>query len=106
MGAVTEIAQAVAESLLGSNAAGFSRAMKDRQESPDAKSRAQKRSLGNKGANDVSAPKKDIPGAVGTETARMARKGGKISRSGRVKLHKGEVVARKSTRIKSRGGRR
>lgn len=105
MGAVTEIAQAVAESLLGSNAAGFTRAMKDRNNSPEEKTRAQKRSLGNKGANDISTPKRSIPGAVGNQEARLARTGGRISKSGRVKLHKGEVIARKTARAKSRGHR-
>ena len=102
MGAVTEIAQSVAESLLGKNAAGFTEAMKRRQQpatgdtSTDSTSgKTPKRQLN----IDTAVRKlKGVDGATGTQEAQAARKGAKIRKSGRVKLHRGESVVRSKNR--------
>lgn len=90
MGTGTEIAQAVAESLLGRNAAGFSSAMKRNKERDAAKAKA------------ASAPADESK----EEHLAGMRKGGRVRATGMRKLHKGEMVARKGSRAKCRGGKR
>lgn len=93
MGAVTEIAQSVAESLLGKNAAGFTEAMKRRQENPSTSTPKRQLNI------DTAVRKlKGVDGATGTQEAQPAKKGAKIRKSGRVKLHRGESVVRSKGR--------
>ena len=119
-GVASAIAQSVAESLLGSHAAGFTQSMKNRYqkatpvESIDARlakanaavagDRGVKRgNLGaSAGANDLRAPKREITGATGAQQSTLAKTGGRVAKSGRVKLHRGEVV-RKHSRSNNRG---
>lgn len=123
-GVASAIAQSVAESLLGRNAAGFTRAMKgryatpatpvesinDRLEKANAKVAGsptsrdiKKGNLGaSAGANDIRPPKREITGATGSQQSQAAKTGGRVVKSGRVKLHRGEVV-RKHSRSRSRG---
>jgi hypothetical protein len=117
----SSVAQAVSESLLGRNAAGFSTAMKERFKVPDATSGDRKdikpsgrnAATGNSrpagtsvgrsaGANDIRPTRKDIRGATGNQEAQQARTGGKVRKSGRVKLHRGEVVRAKQRRGRNR----
>jgi hypothetical protein len=99
MGVGQEIAQSIAESLLGKHAAGFSRAMNDQKKADASNVRTPKKAIrGATGANDLITPKRPIVGATGSEEARMARKGGRVAKSGRVKLHRGESVGRSKNR--------
>lgn len=96
MGAVTEIAQAVSESLLGKNASGFTNAMKRNKDRVDA---AKARISSGTG----STRKLPSHGTYGDEEdLRGMKKGGKVRATGRRMLHKGEMVARKAGRSKSR----
>ena len=92
MGTGTEIAQAVAESLLGKNAAGFTRAMKRNKE---------RESEGETETSEDSGGESERE-----EPLAGMRKGGRVRATGVRKLHKGETVARKASRAKCRGGKR
>lgn len=95
MGVGSEIAQSISESLLGKNSAGFSRAMNDRKK--------QQGSGRNTGGNSQMFMDNTITGANGSgQSVQQARKGGKVIKSGRVKLHRGEVVRSKNRRGRSR----
>ena len=95
MGTGTEIAQAVAETLLGKNGAGFTRAMK-RNKERDAAGKSG-------GSSDPSASSGE---SEREEPLAGMRKGGRVRATGVRKLHKGEMVARKAGRSKCRGGKR
>jgi hypothetical protein len=99
MGEFSEIMQAVSRSLLKMPQKDYSAS----ESSPKVGTKPTRK------VNNIdtkNSPPRKMPGAVGNEEAKMARKGGMITRSGRVKLHRGEIVARKAGRSKTRGGSR
>lgn len=95
MGEFSEVMQAVSRSLL-----------KMPQKDYTARDSSSQKPEITKPGRKVDTSTKDIAGATGNEKAKMARTGGRISKTGRVKLHKGEMVSRKTARSKCRGGRR
>lgn len=98
MGVVSEVAQSVAESLLGKNAAGFTNSMKRNQDAAIEKEKSRIQKEASKEGEEKLRPGTGVP-------LRGMRKGGKVRATGKRMLHKGEMVARKTPRTKCRGGR-